>query len=57
VHEPGHKGARAGKPKYSACASAKTYKHLAAGSYEFYARAVGASGRTGSAATVSFRIT
>jgi hypothetical protein len=43
------------KPKYSSCTSPKRYKHLKAGSYTFFVRAV-SGGTTGTASKKSFKI-
>ncbi len=49
------KHAKPAKPRYSACRSPKTYKHLAPGNYEFFVRGVNAAG-TGAPATFKFKI-
>jgi hypothetical protein len=41
VRRPTRKGAKTPAPKYSACRSPKTFKHLKVGKYVFYVRAVG----------------
>jgi len=49
------KGKKQSKPRFSRCASPKTYKHLKAGKYAFAVRALGSAG-TGPAASKPFKI-
>jgi hypothetical protein len=56
VRKPTRKGAKTPSPKYSSCGSSKTFKHLKAGSYVLYVRAVGPGGAAKSPATYKFRI-
>jgi hypothetical protein len=44
VRLPTRKGAKTPSPKYSVCGSSKTFKHLKAGRYVLYVRAVGPGG-------------
>jgi hypothetical protein len=44
VRLPHRKGAKTPKPKYAVCGSSKTFKHLKAGRYVLYVRAVGPGG-------------
>ena len=56
VKKPTGKHKTKPKPRYRACTSPKTYKHLKKGHYTFYVRAISGSLK-GSAATHSFKIT
>ena len=56
VREPARKGAKPPAPSYAACGSSITFKHLKAGSYELFVRAVGPGGVDRSPATDRFRI-
>jgi hypothetical protein len=49
--------AKAPKPKYSGCKSPKSYKHLKAGHFTFYTRAIGPGGTDHTPATHKFKIT
>jgi hypothetical protein len=57
VRKPTRKGAKTPSPKYSSCGSSKTFKHLKAGSYVLYVRAIGPGGVDKSPATYGFKIT
>jgi hypothetical protein len=50
------KHAKAPKPKYSRCASPKSYKHLKAGHFTFYTRAIGPGGTDHTPASHKFKI-
>jgi hypothetical protein len=56
VRKPTRKGVKTPSPKYSKCGSSKTFKHLKAGKYEFYVRAIGPGGVDKSPATYKFKI-
>lgn len=49
------RGKKKPKPRYAACRSPKSYKHLH-GKYEFFVRGVSSAGKTGKAATKTFNI-
>jgi hypothetical protein len=49
-------GRRRPKPRFSACHSPKTYRHLARGKYKFYVRAVGLAGADASPAIRAFSL-
>ena len=57
VRKPTRKGAKTPKPKYVVCGSSKTFKHLKAGSFVLYVRAIGPGGVDKSPATYKFKIT
>jgi hypothetical protein len=57
VRKPTRKGAKTPSPHYSSCGSSKTFKHLKAGTYELYVRAVGPGGVDKTPATYKFKIT
>ena len=56
VHVPTTGGATVPSPAYSACRSPKTFRHLHAGNYVVYVRALGPGGADKSPATYSFTI-
>jgi hypothetical protein len=56
VRLPSRKGAKTPSPRYSRCASTKTFSGLKAGSYVVYVRAVGPGGADGSPARHTFKI-
>jgi hypothetical protein len=56
VRRPTRKGAKTPAPKYSACRSPKTFKHLKPGSYVLRVRAVGPGGVDKTPATYRFKI-
>ncbi len=56
VRRPTRKGAKTPSPKYSACRSPKTFKHLKVGSFVFYVRAVGPHVVHKTPATYAFKI-
>jgi hypothetical protein len=57
VRKPTRKGAKTPKPKYVVCGSSKTFKHLKAGSFVLYVRAIGPGGVDKTPATYKFKIT
>ena len=56
VRKPTRKGAKTPKPKYAVCGSSKTFKHLKAGSFVLYVRAIGPGGVDKTPATYTFKI-
>jgi len=56
VRRPTRKGAKTPAPKYSACRSPKTFKHLKVGKYVLYVRAVGPRVVDKTPATYGFKI-
>jgi hypothetical protein len=56
IREPARRGAKAHRPVYAVCETSKTFRHLAAGSYELFVRAVGPGGASVTPATRRFTI-
>ena len=57
MRKPTRTHATTPSPKYSSCGSTKTFKHLKAGSYKLYVRAVGPGGTDKTPATYTFKVT
>jgi hypothetical protein len=57
VRKPSRKGTKTPRPEYVSCGSPKTFKHLKAGKFELYVRAVGPGGTDETPATYKFKIT